>query len=74
MVDSHWRSLIKAVTWRTLGSLSTAGIAWMICGEIRAAASIGVLDFFAKAAIYYFHERLWNRVSLGRIHPPEYEI
>ena len=74
MTDSHYRSLIKAVSYRVLGSLSTALIVYVMTGDWKRSAGAGVIDSVVKIGLYYFHERMWNYVELGRQKPPEYEI
>ena len=73
-VETHRRTLAKALTWRLIAVVTTASIAWAVTGSPRLAASIGLLDCAFKLALYYAHERLWNRVKFGRADPPEYQI
>ena len=35
------------------------------------AASIGSIEVVTKMILYYFHERAWNKISLGRVKPEE---
>jgi len=72
--ESHLRSVVKALTWRFIATFITAGVAWAFIGELREAAAIGVADTLLKLGIYYSHERLWNRIPLGRAKEPEYQI
>ena len=74
MTDSHLRSVFKAVTWRIGGSGLTFVIALMLTGKVRLAMEIGLLDSLFKIGAFYLHERLWDRVGLGRRQKPEYEI
>jgi uncharacterized membrane protein len=60
--DSRARSLLKALSWRVLATLTTASIAFFVIGEIVTAAVIGGIEFFLKFIIYYAHERAWQRV------------
>lgn len=60
------RSLAKAVLYRGLGTVSTFLIAWAFTGEPAVATGIAVIEFFVKAALYYFYERFWNLISWGR--------
>lgn len=62
--ESHTRSLLKGVTWRCLATATTVGIAWMVTGHVQAAIQIGFVEFFAKLAIYYAHERVWAKIKL----------
>ena len=64
--DTKMRSLAKAVSYRTLGSIATAAIAWVYTGSIGASLAIGGVDAVSKMAIYFLHERLWDRIGFGR--------
>ena len=61
--DSHLRSLAKALSWRLLGTLSTATVAYFVTGELETAAIIGGVEFVLKFFIYYAHERVWVWLS-----------
>ncbi len=71
MVEKHGRSVAKAVSWRTLGTIDTIIISWLITGKLTFAISIGVVEVFTKMVLYYFHERIWNRIKFGRVMPKE---
>lgn len=69
------RSVVKALSYRIVGSVSTAVISFLITGNTHAAISIGVVEFLSKFALFYGHERMWNRINFGRIKARvEYEI
>jgi uncharacterized membrane protein len=65
VMESRTRSLIKGLTWRLIATLTTISIAWLIIGDVSAALQIGLIEVFAKIAIYYLHERAWAHVTLG---------
>lgn len=73
-MESHYRSIVKAITWRAGGTIVTFGVAWILTGNISFSAKMGMLDTTVKLGVFYFHERLWNRLSFGRSKPPEYQI
>ena len=73
-MDSHARSIAKAVSYRLLGSLTTAAIIFAVTGRAALSAGAGVLDIFAKLGLYFAHERIWDRIDYGRAKRPEYEI
>ncbi len=74
-VDRHYRSLVKAISWRVTGTFDTVLISFLITGRIRWALSIGFVELFTKVTLYYLHERFWNKVSFGRARLAEdYEI
>jgi uncharacterized membrane protein len=75
MAEKQYRSLIKATSWRALGTVDTVIVSFLVTGKIKLAVSIGGIELFTKIFLYYMHERIWNRISLGRIEPPqEYQI
>jgi uncharacterized membrane protein len=71
MVEQRNRSLLKAISWRATGTLDTVIISFLVTGRIKLAVSIGFIELFTKIGLYYLHERIWNRISLGRKKPKE---
>jgi len=71
MVDKHYRSLVKAVSWRLTGSVDTMIISFLITRKITWALSISGVELFTKVFLYYVHERVWNKIPLGRIQEPK---
>ena len=74
MLETHWRSIIKALSWRFWATLITFGVSWLMTGQIEMAAKIGLADTLIKLGTYYAHERCWQRLKFGRIQPQEYQI
>jgi adenylylsulfate kinase len=76
MIESHARSLAKAVTYRVLGSLSTAAMVFLFTGSVKLSLGAGALDSIVKITLYFLHERLWDHIPFGRHRAaaPEYEI
>ncbi len=76
MVEKHYRSVVKAISWRVTGTVDTIIISLLITGRLRWALSIGFVELFTKVTLYYFHERAWNRLSFGRVQtgPRDYQI
>lgn len=60
------RSIAKAVSWRVIGTLDTLLISYILTGEVAIAASIASIDFITKMFLYFFHERLWNKINWGK--------
>lgn len=71
MSEKPHRSLVKAVSWRVTGTVDTMVISFFITGQLKWALSIGAVEVFTKMALYYVHERVWNRLSFGRMKPPD---
>jgi uncharacterized membrane protein len=66
--ETHARSVLKAVSWRTLGTVDTFVISWFMTGKLALAGSIAGLEFVTKIAWYYLHERIWAAIHWGRRH------
>lgn len=62
--ESHYKSLLKAISWRVVGSIDTFIISYFITGAINLASSIALIEVFTKIMIYYVHERLWTKVKI----------
>ena len=73
-MDSHVRTIMKALSWRVIATLITFAVAWIATGKLTVAVEIGLADTLIKLGAYYFHERTWIRVRFGKLKKPEYEI
>ena len=75
-MESHARSIAKAVSYRVLGSASTALIVYAGTRSWTFSAGAGAADAFIKLGLYFVHERIWNHIPYGREpqKAPEYEI
>jgi uncharacterized membrane protein len=64
--DLPKRSLVKTISWRLTGSGSTFLISWLISNSFVVAGTIASIQLVANTILYYFHERIWNRIGWGR--------
>ena len=71
MADQHYRSLVKAVSWRLTGSMDTLIITFLITGKLKWAFTISGVELFTKIGLYYLHERIWENLSFGRVKEPK---
>ncbi|HBM17301.1 MAG TPA: hypothetical protein DD381_13320 [Lentisphaeria bacterium] len=74
MAERHYRSLLKAISWRTVGTFDTMLISFIITGHLSWAISIGFIEVFTKMILYYLHERIWNKIRIGKTQEAEYQI
>ena len=65
-MDSSVRSLAKAVSWRITGSIDTLIISWIITGQALIASGIAFTELLTKIVLFWFHERVWNRITWGK--------
>ena len=63
--ESHPRSFVKAVSWRTLGSIDTFILGFIFTADLKTAGSIAGTEVVTKILLYYFHERLWALIPWG---------
>ncbi len=80
---ARWRSFLKAVTWRVVGSLDTFVLSFVVVyvfghqQHALAAAKVGGLialgETVTKVILFYCHDRVWAHVPFGRAdtQPPE---
>ena len=65
MYVSKTRSILKAVSWRIVGTLDTMALGWIITGNPIMGLKIGALELLTKFILYYIHERIWVRMKFG---------
>ncbi len=65
--DSHMRSILKAVSWRFVGSLDTFILSLIFTGKLKYAVSIATAEALTKIILFYLHERAWRLVRWGRL-------
>ena len=68
--DAHHRSIVKAISWRFVATITTITIVMILTGRIELAAIAGAADIVLKLILYYLHERIWGIIRFGkRKHP-----
>lgn len=60
---SYKRHVLKAVSYRALGSLQTCLISYFFTGNFWVAGSIGITEICIKPLMYFLHERAWYTFS-----------
>ncbi|HEY3325441.1 MAG TPA: DUF2061 domain-containing protein [Planctomycetota bacterium] len=79
-MDSHARSVAKAVSWRIIATFVTTalvfGVSYVLVNndKMKFAAIVGGADAVIKFGAYFIHERVWERIRYGRPKQAEYEI
>ena len=69
MADTHARSILKALSYRLLASVTMVVAVYLLTRRLALSLSVGALDLLTKLGLYYLHERLWDLVRFGR-RPP----
>ncbi len=68
-METHWRSVVKGISWRVLGTLDTTILVFLFSGKLLLAASVGLTELVTKIFLYWAHERAWQKIRWGRIIP-----
>ncbi len=71
MHEKAYRSVAKTISWRTVGTLDTMIVSYFVTGNLIMAASIGSIEVVTKMVLYYYHERVWNKLKFGLYKPTE---
>ena len=65
-METHRRSIAKAVSWRIVATLTTMLLVFIFTGNLVASGGVGLTEVLSKTVIYYLHERAWNATGFGR--------
>ena len=66
MTVTKSRSLVKALSYRIWGTLSSVAVAYVITKNASLSITIAFWETVVKVFIYYAHERGWNYIQWGR--------
>ena len=63
--SSKKRHIVKAITWRFVGTIDTVILSWIISGDPIIGLKIGFTEVITKTLLYYLHERAWFKFSIS---------
>jgi uncharacterized membrane protein len=66
-METHVRSMAKAISWRAVATLTTMFLVFMFTRNLIVSGGVGLTEVFLKIVIYYLHERAWNVINFGRV-------
>ncbi len=74
--ETHLRSLLKAISWRCVGTMDTFFVSFFVLRltgatetnleTVKVSGGIAGVEVVTKILLYYLHERAWGRISFGR--------
>ncbi len=64
--ETHYRSILKALSWRVIGTILTLSIIFFFTREVEKSIESTTIIAIVSTVVYYFHERLWNETDWGR--------
>jgi uncharacterized membrane protein len=69
-LESSKRSWVKSLIWRAIGIALLGGIGYAVTGNMEQMVSITLIFNGLRIFLYYIHERIWDRISWGRVRHP----
>ncbi len=64
--ETHYRSIIKALSWRIFATVATILIVFAFTHKLILSLGVGAVEMIVKLILYYFHERIWSLIPLGK--------
>jgi uncharacterized membrane protein len=64
--DGQPRTVTKMITWRIIVNFTNFLIPYFMTGSFGKAAAFFTIAVFVNMALFYIHDRLWNRVTWGK--------
>ena len=72
MEERRLRSIFKAISWRTVATLTTMSVVFIFTKRVDLSLEVGIVGLILKLGFYYIHERVWGKISWGKpTHPLE---
>ena len=65
-IEQKRRSIVKTISWRFWATATTIALVFLFVGEVKIALSIGIIEVILKMALYFVHERFWNKLKFGK--------
>jgi len=66
MKETRKRSLVKSIVWRFVCVVVSIAISFFLTAKWDISVAIGFSYNIITIVLYYFHERIWNRVKWGK--------
>ncbi len=66
-MERKLRSLIKTLIYRAVAITTIATLTWYYTGNPYTVTTVVILYNAVAWSFYYFHERIWARISWGKI-------
>jgi len=65
MEGTRKRSVAKSIVWRIICIIVSIVVTFLLTGKWDLAVAVGTIYNVITTILYYFHERLWNRIKWG---------
>lgn len=64
--ETNIRTVAKGFSWRFFATSTTVVIVYIFFGRLDLAIAAGIIETISKVALYYVHEKLWQKVRWGK--------
>jgi uncharacterized membrane protein len=65
MEGTRKRSVVKSIVWRIICIVVSVVVTFFLSGKWDIAIAVGTVYNVITMILYYFHERIWNRIKWG---------
>lgn len=65
-METKKRSITKSIVWRLIATINGVLGALLFTNNFFQSLKIGVFANITGFILYYFHERLWNKIKWGK--------
>jgi uncharacterized membrane protein len=65
MRETRKRSVAKSIMWRFICIVVSIATSFLLTARWDVAVAIGSIYNVVTMILYYFHERIWNRINWG---------
>lgn len=65
-MDSHKRTILKAILWNLLGLVMMLVVGFVATGSLTLGGSIALVNTALGMVCYFLYERCWAQVGWGR--------
>ena len=62
------RSLVKAITYRSVIIVLDFSVIYLLTGKVEVALGFMVISNIYTTVAYFIHERIWNKIKWGIKH------
>ena len=64
--ETNLRYIVKGISWRIVATGTTIIIVYIFFGRLDLAIAAGLLETVAKVALYWVHEKIWQKIKFGK--------
>lgn len=70
MESTYQRSLLKGISWELFSFIITTALIYLVYENLQFSARLSLALSITKVFFFFIHERLWKKITWGKIHTP----